>query len=211
MISKKAAMLMVVAVSVGIVVLADSKWSAYKEVTSLRTNDYFSVAQPDLTTNAKIAMLNMPFDASGAGTTAAYNATNPLGSAAFHATGFFDLAGAATAATNAAGVVGIVVAGIGPATNGNTATFTGETNTSLTASRVKLTDANKAEVSAAASGAVPIDADGSASTGGQITNLLTGSAALNGAQIVGTVPAATTAATATTATSATTAATAYGV
>src|ERR1035441_8370199 len=93
MISKKAAMLMVVAVSVGIVVLADSKWSAYKEVTSLRTNDYFSVAQPDLTTNAKIAMLNMPFDASGAGTTAAYNATNPLRSAAFHATSFFDLAG----------------------------------------------------------------------------------------------------------------------
>ena len=166
-------MLMVVAVSVGIVVLADSKWSAYKEVTSLRTNDFFSVAQPDLTTNAKIAVLNMPFDASGA----------------------------AAAATNAAGIVGIVVAGIGPATNGSTATFTGMTNTSLTASRVKLTDANKAEVSAAASGAVPIDADGSASTGGQITNLLTGSAALNGAQIVGTVPAATTAVSATTATS----------
>src|ERR1035441_8838873 len=58
--NKKIAMLMVVAVSVGIVVMADSKWSAYKEVTSLRTNDFFSVAQPDLSTNAKIAMLNMP-------------------------------------------------------------------------------------------------------------------------------------------------------
>jgi hypothetical protein len=94
--NKRIAMVMAVAVSVGIVVMADSKWSAFKEVTTIRTNDFFSVAQPDLSTNAKIAMLNMPFDTNGA----AYNATNSLGSAAFHPTSFFDLVGAGTTAAH---------------------------------------------------------------------------------------------------------------
>jgi hypothetical protein len=92
--NKKIAMLMVVAVSVGIVVMADSKWSAYKEVTSLRTNDFFSVAQPDLSTNAKIAMLNMPFDTNGAAAAA------QAASLALHGTA--DSATTAITATNPA-------------------------------------------------------------------------------------------------------------
>jgi len=48
------------------------------------------------------------------------------------------------------------------------------TNSSLTASRMAMTDTNKAMVSAAASGAVPIDADGSATTASQLTNLIAG-------------------------------------
>jgi hypothetical protein len=67
-----------------------------------------------------------------------------------------------------------ITTGLGytPGTNGGTQTFSGVTNTSLTASRVVLTDANSAMVSAAASGAVPINADGSATTATQVTNLL---------------------------------------
>ena len=64
-------------------------------------------------------------------------------------------------------------------------TIAGITNTSLTPFRVKLTGVNDNEVSAAASGAVPINADGSATTGGQLTNLLT---ALNAGQLVGSFP-----------------------
>lgn len=64
-------------------------------------------------------------------------------------------------------------------------TTAGITNTALTPFRVKLTGVNDNEVSAAASGAVPINADGSATTGGQLTNLLT---ALNAGQLVGSFP-----------------------
>jgi hypothetical protein len=64
-------------------------------------------------------------------------------------------------------------------------TIAGITNTALTPFRVKLTGVNDNEVSAAASGAVPINADGSATTGGQLTNLLT---ALNAGQLVGSFP-----------------------
>jgi len=65
-----------------------------------------------------------------------------------------------------------------PATNTATATFSGVTNTGLTASRMALTDANKAMVSATASGAVPINADGSTSTAAQVVTLL-GTTAVN--------------------------------
>lgn len=46
------------------------------------------------------------------------------------------------------------------------------TNLAATASRIAIHDANQKIVSATASGSVPIDADGSATTAGQITNLL---------------------------------------
>jgi len=46
------------------------------------------------------------------------------------------------------------------------------TNAALTASRMVMSDANKKEVSAAASGAVPVNADGSASTAAQVVTLL---------------------------------------
>jgi len=46
------------------------------------------------------------------------------------------------------------------------------TNAALTASRMVMSDANKKEVSAAGSGAVPINADGSASTAAQVVTLL---------------------------------------
>lgn len=55
-----------------------------------------------------------------------------------------------------------------------TVNATGYTNSSLTASRIMLTDANKAQSSAAASGAVPIDADGSATTFAQVNALAPG-------------------------------------
>jgi hypothetical protein len=48
---------------------------------------------------------------------------------------------------------------------------TGYTNSGLTASRLILTDANKAQTSAATSGAVPVDADGSATTSAQVNTL----------------------------------------
>jgi hypothetical protein len=79
----------------------------------------------------------------------------------------------------------------------------GATNTSLTASRLILTDANKGEVSAAASGAVPVDADGSATTAGQLqailpatsTNTYYASNAISGGQfpavVLATNPAST--------------------
>jgi hypothetical protein len=73
----------------------------------------------------------------------------------------------------------------------NPVTLVGLTNTALTPSRIVMTGANTNEVSAAASGAVPIDADGSATTAGQLTNVLANT--LNGAQIQGTVPLATSA------------------
>jgi hypothetical protein len=52
--------------------------------------------------------------------------------------------------------------------------------TNLTASRVILTDANKGHASAAASGAVPINADGSATTFAQIQTLAAGQILTNG-------------------------------
>lgn len=52
-----------------------------------------------------------------------------------------------------------------------TINVTGATNSGLTASRAILTDANKGQISAAASGAVPMNADGSATTAAQITTL----------------------------------------
>lgn len=54
------------------------------------------------------------------------------------------------------------------------ATVSSLTNSGLTASRIAMTDANKALSSAAASGAVPIDADGSAATAVQIKDLFPG-------------------------------------
>ena len=54
------------------------------------------------------------------------------------------------------------------------ATATSITNSALTASRIVMSDANKKEISATASGAVPIDADGTATTIAQL-NALTGS------------------------------------
>lgn len=61
---------------------------------------------------------------------------------------------------------------------GGTFTGGGSTNTSLTASRMVLSDANKALVSAVASGAVPINADGSSTTGAQLVTAL-GTTAVN--------------------------------
>lgn len=57
---------------------------------------------------------------------------------------------------------------------------TGYTNSGLTASRIMLTDANKAQASAAASGAVPVDADGSAATFAQVNALAPGTVMTNG-------------------------------
>ena len=50
--------------------------------------------------------------------------------------------------------------------------FVSVTNSALTASRLVFSDANKKETSAAASGAVPVNADGSASTHSQINGVL---------------------------------------
>jgi hypothetical protein len=49
---------------------------------------------------------------------------------------------------------------------------TGATNSSLTANRIILTDANKAQVSAAGSGSVPVNADGTATTVAQMETLM---------------------------------------
>lgn len=63
-----------------------------------------------------------------------------------------------------------------------TAAVTGNlTNSALTASRLVLSDSNKALSSAAASGAVSVDADGSATTAAQINTLFPGNIVTNGA------------------------------
>ncbi len=62
----------------------------------------------------------------------------------------------------------------------NTTTVTGATNSALVASRVMLADANKGESSVTASGAVPIDADGTATTFVQVNALAPSNILTNG-------------------------------
>ena len=145
------------------------------------------------------------YDASGAAATAALNATNTL------ATGLkayadsktnANLYGWAGVSTNG-GTAGINITGSAgtitafqPLTNNAPALVTGLTNTGLMGGHLIIADANKAETYAVASGAFPVDSDGTATTAGQLTNLIA-QTGLPGAVIVGNIPG--NAATATTA------------